>query len=92
MISHRNVIANVMQITASELVGRKTGGQNGKPRVDVVLGLLPQSHIYGLVVVCAAATYRGGKSRVIEIWVWFEIFLLVLMISRRRPDHHLAEV
>lgn len=66
MISHRNVIANILQMTTFESVDRKAQGENGKPRIDVVLGLLPQSHIYGLVVVCATATYRGGKSGVIK--------------------------
>ena len=28
---------------------------------DVVMGLLPQSHIYGLVVTCHATTYRGER-------------------------------
>jgi acyl-CoA synthetase (AMP-forming)/AMP-acid ligase II len=71
MISHRNVIANVLQMTAFESIDRKTQGENGKLRVDVVLGLLPQSHIYGLVVICATATYRGGKSGMKTIWIWF---------------------
>jgi hypothetical protein len=50
-----------MQMTAYELPDRKRGGGNGKTRVDVALGLLPQSHIYGLVVICCSATYRGGR-------------------------------
>lgn len=61
MISHRNVITNVMQIALYEIDNRKARGKNGKPAVDVVLGLLPQSHIYGLVVISAAAAWRGGK-------------------------------
>jgi acyl-CoA synthetase (AMP-forming)/AMP-acid ligase II len=69
MISHRNVISNVMQIGTYESVDRNAQGQNGKPRMDVVLGLLPQSHIYGLVVICAAATYRGGTSTLEEFWM-----------------------
>lgn len=28
---------------------------------DIALGLLPQSHIYSLVVVCHSATYRGDQ-------------------------------
>jgi acyl-CoA synthetase (AMP-forming)/AMP-acid ligase II len=62
MISHRNVISNVLQVGGFESIDRKSQDQNGIPRIDVVLGLLPQSHIYGLVVICAAATYRGGES------------------------------
>lgn len=69
MISHRNVISNVLQIGGFESIDRNAQSQNGKPRMDVVLGLLPQSHIYGLVVVCAAATYRGGMSSLKEFWM-----------------------
>ena len=69
MISHRNVISNVLQIGGFESIDRKAQSQNGIPRMDVVLGLLPQSHIYGLVVICAAATYRGGASSSKELWL-----------------------
>lgn len=62
MISHRNVITNVLQIMTFELESRKARGKNDKLAVDVVLGLLPQSHIYGLVVISFAATWRGGKN------------------------------
>jgi acyl-CoA synthetase (AMP-forming)/AMP-acid ligase II len=53
MISHRNVIANTLQLTTFE---KPQFGQG--PR-GVVLGLLPQSHIYALVVICHANVYRG---------------------------------
>ena len=59
MISHRNVIANTMQITAFDKTGREALG--GPTYRDVVLGLLPQSHIYGLIVICHASTYRGDR-------------------------------
>ena len=62
MISHRNVIANVLQISTFEspyrdAIKRKTGF----PFQEVYLGLLPQSHIYSLVVVCHATVYRGDQ-------------------------------
>jgi ribosome assembly protein SQT1 len=60
MISHRNVISNVMQIHAFENPIRKATGNGGKRRVDVSLGLLPQSHIYGLIVGSFSASYSGG--------------------------------
>ncbi|TQB72750.1 hypothetical protein MPDQ_006466 [Monascus purpureus] len=53
MVSHRNVIANILQMCAFENPSRKPAQQN------VVLGLLPQSHIYGLIVVCHVSIYRG---------------------------------
>ena len=64
MISHRNVIANVLQISAFERPYRESLSQSGvtvKP-TEVALGLLPQSHIYSLVVVCHATGYRGDQT------------------------------
>jgi acyl-CoA synthetase (AMP-forming)/AMP-acid ligase II len=59
MISHRNVIANTIQITTYESkMLEAIGGPNYR---DTVLGLLPQSHIYGLVVISHVGTYRGGS-------------------------------
>lgn len=61
MISHRNVIANTMQIKMYEKPFRDTkiGEGNQSDYVENVLGLLPMSHIYGLVVICHASVYRG---------------------------------
>lgn len=57
MISHRNVISNTMQYAVHETYGRK------KLCVDTqsVLGLLPFSHIYGLLVVAHANVWRGDE-------------------------------
>ncbi len=57
MISHQNVIANVIQIATFEKPIRDKRAENDK--TDVALGLLPLSHIYGLVVITQASTYRG---------------------------------
>ncbi|KAI9695863.1 MAG: hypothetical protein M1836_005980 [Candelina mexicana] len=61
MISHRNVIANVLQIATFEKPYRDSlkdiTTQSG--HTEVALGLLPQNHIYSLVVICHATTYRG---------------------------------
>lgn len=63
MISHRNVIANTLQIATFESPyrerRRKPGDKNAP--TEVVLGLLPQSHIYALVVICHASIYRGDQ-------------------------------
>ncbi|KAK5104429.1 hypothetical protein LTS08_002318 [Lithohypha guttulata] len=58
MISHRNVIANTLQIKAYDQKWREklTAGGNHN---EVALGLLPQSHIYGLIVICHESTYLG---------------------------------
>jgi acyl-CoA synthetase (AMP-forming)/AMP-acid ligase II len=57
MISHRNVIANIMQIRTFEKPMRDKEAPS--ERTHIVLGLLPLSHIYGLVVIAQASTYRG---------------------------------
>lgn len=59
MISHRNIIANTMQIETYEADSRRRQMAAGEKAVDVNLGLLPMSHIYSLVVVCIAGIYRG---------------------------------
>ncbi|KAL4738401.1 hypothetical protein BDV11DRAFT_215974 [Aspergillus similis] len=62
MIAHRNVIANVLQMTALEKSWRDARrNADGSYYSDVLLGLLPQSHIYGLVVICHAGTFRGDQ-------------------------------
>lgn len=58
MISHRNVIANTLQIG---LYDKHSRDAISPDYIDIALGLLPYSHIYGLVVVCMASTYRGDQ-------------------------------
>jgi acyl-CoA synthetase (AMP-forming)/AMP-acid ligase II len=59
MISHSNVIANVLQMTTFEkhVRDQRPAGK----RTEVGLGLLPLSHIYGLVVIAQTGTYRGDE-------------------------------
>lgn len=64
MISHRNVIANTLQIKAFEH-GYRTASGTRPPTTDVSLGLLPQSHIYALVVICHSGAYRGDQTIVL---------------------------
>ncbi|KAK2810006.1 hypothetical protein FQN49_008571 [Arthroderma sp. PD_2] len=61
MIAHRNVIANTMQIRQQEKSEREALVKNGKSATAVGLGLLPQSHIYSLVVLCHPGPYRGDS-------------------------------
>ena len=63
MISHRNVIANTLQISTFEKPYRESKMKAGDsyPPPEIVLGLLPQSHIYALVVICHTSTYRGDE-------------------------------
>jgi acyl-CoA synthetase (AMP-forming)/AMP-acid ligase II len=51
------VMANVLHIAAFEKPVRDARPVDS--RTEVVLGLLPLSHIYGLVVIAQASTYRG---------------------------------
>ncbi|OAG44053.1 hypothetical protein AYO21_01510 [Fonsecaea monophora] len=55
-VSHRNIIANIMQVNLFELRGR--GGPSAR---QVTLGLLPASHVYGLVIISHLSTYRGDS-------------------------------
>lgn len=59
MISHRNVIANTMQICKFIAPGRIN--MHGPDWLENVLGLLPFSHIYGLVVVAHSSLYSGDN-------------------------------
>lgn len=62
MISHRNVIANTLQIGTYDKPYRDSvikDLRNQSDYTENVLGLLPMSHIYGLVVICHASVYRG---------------------------------
>ncbi|KAH8897961.1 acetyl-CoA synthetase-like protein [Thozetella sp. PMI_491] len=80
MISHRNVIANVLQHTAFESVGRKQRGVV----TQVELGLMPMSHIYGLVVVSHTATWRGDE---IVVLPKFELETYLAAIQKFRIEH-----
>lgn len=70
MISHQNVIANVLQHSAYESVGRAQKGVS----CQSVLGILPFSHIYALIVAAHTATYRGDEVIVLPKYE-FEGFL-----------------
>ena len=61
-MSHRNVIANTLQISAFEKPNRdRLRAELGRDYQDVGLGVLPMSHIYSLIVVCHVSTYRGDQ-------------------------------
>lgn len=57
MISHRNVIANTMQYVVHESYSRKKEGIT----TQAALGLLPFSHIYGLVLIAHGNAWRGDE-------------------------------
>ncbi|KAM0333567.1 hypothetical protein ACHAQA_002232 [Verticillium albo-atrum] len=57
MISHRNVISNILQYTTYDSVTRKKFGFE----TQVALGLLPFSHIYGLIIIAYSNAFRGDE-------------------------------
>ncbi|KAI0130164.1 hypothetical protein BJ170DRAFT_618939 [Xylariales sp. AK1849] len=77
MIAHRNVIANMMQIRWHEAVAREMHGVD----TQMTLGLLPLSHIYGLVVVAQAGIYRGDGLIILPR---FELKSLLETIQRHK--------
>jgi len=61
MISHYNVISNVLQAETFDRPIRRPGPGEQVSKTEVGLGLLPLSHIYGLVVIAQGCTYRGDE-------------------------------
>ncbi|KAL9103176.1 MAG: hypothetical protein Q9163_001742 [Psora crenata] len=63
MISHRNIISNILQLSTYDRPYRSSQKQPGDQYdpTQICLGLLPQSHIYSLVVICHASIYRGDQ-------------------------------
>ena len=61
MISHRNVISNVLQHSTYDQKARSEQAREiGKDHwKDILMGLLPFSHIYGLVLIVHASVWRG---------------------------------
>ncbi|KKZ65809.1 hypothetical protein EMCG_01194 [[Emmonsia] crescens] len=58
MLSHRNIVSNIMQFTAGEAGQLSwTGGKDGKG--DRVLAFLPFFHIYGLTCLVHKSMYTG---------------------------------
>ena len=63
MIPHHNMIANLLQITTNESRWRQNQrDQSGcSTYSEVILDVLPQSHIYGLVYICLLAFFQGDE-------------------------------
>lgn len=69
MVSHRNVIANVLQVYLLDSVPRKELGIESQ----VLLGVLPFSHIYALVLVSTVSQYRGDETIVLPKYNFHEL-------------------
>ncbi|CCT69828.1 probable phenylacetyl-CoA ligase [Fusarium fujikuroi] len=74
-ITHVNVIANVMQMTVQNAEGRKAAGVD----TQVQLGLLPLSHIYGLVPVAHWGVYNGDETVILPK---FELKMFLATVQR----------
>lgn len=74
MISHRNIIANVIQMTLYEST---TGLSRKEP--DTILGVLPQSHIYSIILTTHLPTFRGDT---VVTMVKFELTTVIRAIKR----------
>jgi acyl-CoA synthetase (AMP-forming)/AMP-acid ligase II len=61
MISHKNVIANTLQLATHESPTREDFKKRNmlQSYTENCLGLLPMSHIYGLIVISHVGPYRG---------------------------------
>lgn len=79
MISHYNVIANVIQAALHDGVARKHYGID----TQVTLGLLPLSHIYGLTLVALLSQYRGDEVVVLPR---FELETFLAAVQRFRIE------
>ncbi|RYP75101.1 hypothetical protein DL771_002562 [Monosporascus sp. 5C6A] len=79
MVSHLNVIANIMQIRWHEEAARARRGVEKQ----VYVALLPLSHIYGLIVVAHAGIYRGDGAIVLPR---FELKTLLECIQRYKVN------
>lgn len=73
MISHRNVISNILQAVTYEAVGRKLHGIE----TETKLGLLPLSHIYGLVVVGHISVWRGDRVVIMPKFEFIEFLTAI---------------
>lgn len=79
-ISHHNVISNILQLATFESVDRK---KKSGVETQVSLGVLPFSHIYGLVTISHLANYRGDAIIVLPR---FELRTLLQSIQRFRIE------
>lgn len=75
MVSHHNVISNVLQVAMAENTGRD---KNGGPS-QTALGLLPLSHIYGLTIIAHVCMFVGDE---IVILPKFELDQMLAVIDK----------
>lgn len=69
MVPHSAVIANVLQVAASDIPGSRAA------RGDRALGVIPFSHMYGLLALVHLCPYLGISTVVYESMPSFAVFL-----------------
>lgn len=79
MVSHYNIIANIIQLTTYESFYRKQQGIDSQ----ALLGLLPFSHAYGLIVMAHVAPYRGDEVIVLPS---FKLDTLLMAVQQFRIE------
>ncbi|CVL08320.1 probable phenylacetyl-CoA ligase [Fusarium proliferatum] len=70
MLSHYNIISGIIQTCTFDSVSRKADGID----TQVMLGVLPFSHVFGLMLIIHLGTYRGDEIIVMPRFE-FEPFL-----------------
>ncbi|EWG55719.1 hypothetical protein FVEG_13670 [Fusarium verticillioides 7600] len=70
MLSHYNIISGIIQTCTYDSVSRKADGVD----TQVMLGVLPFSHVFGLMLITHLGTYRGDEIIVMPRFE-FEPFL-----------------
>ncbi|CAM1511860.1 Fc.00g093730.m01.CDS01 [Cosmosporella sp. VM-42] len=75
MISHRNIIANVLQVTLAEAAFRPPTHQ------DIILGVLPQSHIYSIILTTHVPIFRGDT---VITMAKFELMSFIAAVKKFR--------
>ncbi|EXL41754.1 hypothetical protein FOCG_15913 [Fusarium oxysporum f. sp. radicis-lycopersici 26381] len=70
MLSHYNIISGIIQTCTFDSVSRKADGID----TQVMLGVLPFSHVFGLMLITHLGTYRGDEIIVLPRFE-FEPFL-----------------
>ena len=79
MVSHQNIIANVVQTTLFDREGRKSHGVD----TQSMIGVLPFSHIYALTLVALLSQYRGDQVVVLPR---FELKTFLSSIQQYRVE------
>jgi ribosome assembly protein SQT1 len=78
-IAHHNIITNIVQAQVFESKSREQA--DGSQSIEVSLGLLPFSHIYGLVVINFASAWRGDS---IVVLPKFELNSLLNAVQKHK--------